>query len=235
MHTVDDTLVTITVDNRKLETYAGRNLLSVCLENDIYIPHLCFLEGMDDPPASCRLCLVEVVGENAPVASCRYLVRDGIEVRTDSEELLQLRQTAFRLLVSTNDGRCHLCLANHRCELQRIAKFLHQPLRTKRLRHIERNYPEIITEHPYLVYEPKKCVLCGRCVYVCGKLEKGYKLDFAKRGIDTVVSFFGSDIDPATSACRDCLACAAICPVGALNSKKAWQDFTDELKSQGKL
>ncbi|MCD6269434.1 MAG: (2Fe-2S)-binding protein, partial [Deltaproteobacteria bacterium] len=127
-------LVTITVDEKKITAPAGSYLLPVCLENDIYIPNLCFIEGMDDPPASCRRCLVEIEGEPAPVASCRCRISEGMVVKTDSEEILKLRQIAFRLLVSTNDGRCKFCIANHSCDLQKIGKFLHQPLRTKRLR-----------------------------------------------------------------------------------------------------
>ncbi|MEA1922956.1 MAG: 2Fe-2S iron-sulfur cluster-binding protein [Pseudomonadota bacterium] len=231
---MSENLITITVDEQKITAPAGSYLLPVCLENDIYIPNLCFVEGMDDPPASCRLCFVDVEGEPVPVASCRCRISEGMVVKTDSEEILKLRQLAFRLLVSTNDGSCRTCIANHGCELQKIAKFLHQPLKTKRLRHIDRNYPELIDEHPFIVYEPKKCVLCGRCVHVCGELEKGYKLDFAQRGMDTVISFFGSALDPASLDCETCLACTEVCPVGALSSKSKWTTFMAELELKKK-
>lgn len=231
---MSDKQITITVDEQKITAPAGSLLLPVCLENDIYIPNLCFIEGMEDPPASCRLCLVEIAGEPGPVASCRCRISEGMVVKTNSEEILKLRQIAFRLLVSTNDGSCRTCISNRGCELQKIAKFLHQPLKTKRLRHIDRNYPELIDNHPFLVYEPKKCVLCGRCVHVCGQLEKGYKLDFAQRGIDSIVSLFGSELDPATKDCETCLACTEVCPVGALSSKVKWQAFAAELKAKEK-
>ena len=227
-------LVTITVDEKKITAPAGSYLLPVCLENDIYIPNLCFIEGMDDPPASWRLCLVDIEGEPAPVASCRCRIAEGMVVKANSDEIQHLRRVAFRLLVSTNDGSCRTCIANRSCELQKIAKFLHQPLRTKRLRHIDRDYPGLIENHPFLVYEPKKCVLCGRCVYVCGQLEKGYKLDFANRGMDTIISFFGSDLDPASQECKTCLACTKVCPVGALSSKKKWQSFIAGLETKEK-
>ncbi len=227
---MSDKLVTITVDDKEISAPAGSYLLPVCLENDIYIPNLCYLEGMETPPASCRLCLVEIEGRPGPQVSCRCLIEDGMVVKTNSEEILKLRQIAFRLLVSTNDGSCKSCISNRSCELQQIAKFLHQPLRTKRLRHIDRAYPPLIDDHPYLVYEPKKCLLCGRCVYVCNNIEKGYKLSFAQRGMDTIVSFFGSDLDPASAFCKECFACTEVCPVGSLSSKEKWKAFVDGLK-----
>ena len=55
---MSENLITITVDGQKIKAEAGAFLLPVCLENDIYIPNLCFVEGMEEPPASCRLCLV---------------------------------------------------------------------------------------------------------------------------------------------------------------------------------
>lgn len=227
---MSDKLVTITVDDKKITAVAGSYLLPVCLENGIYIPNLCYLEGMESPPASCRLCLVEIEGEKGPQASCHYRVVADMVVRTSSDAILKLRQIAFRLLVSTNDGSCHTCISNRNCELQKIAKFLKQPLKTKRLRHIDRDYPELIDDHPFLVYEPKKCLVCGRCVYVCNTLEKGYKLSFAQRGMDTVVSFFGSDFDPASADCKTCFACTEACPVGSLSRKDEWQAFVAGLK-----
>jgi len=92
----------------------------------------------------------------------------------------------------------------------------------------------LIDDHPFLVYEPKKCVLCGRCVRVCGQLDKGYKLDFAHRGMDTIISFFGSDLDPASQDCESCLACTEVCPVGALSGKKQWRSFILEIEAKEK-
>ena len=63
-------MVAIRVDNRKLEVKEGTNLLKACLDNDIYIPNLCYVEKMSHPPASCRLCFVEIEGEKQPIPAC---------------------------------------------------------------------------------------------------------------------------------------------------------------------
>jgi NADH dehydrogenase/NADH:ubiquinone oxidoreductase subunit G len=55
------------VDNKELEAKQGTTLLKACLDNQIYIPNLCYLEGIDPPSVSCRMCFVEIEGERQPV------------------------------------------------------------------------------------------------------------------------------------------------------------------------
>jgi bidirectional [NiFe] hydrogenase diaphorase subunit len=202
------------IDDREIEVEEGLTLLQACLDNDIYVPNLCYLPGMEHPPGSCRLCFVEIEGYDQPVISCRVRAHDGMVVRTDTEHVRRLQRTAFELLLSTHHVDCRNCPANRRCELQRIAKFLHFGLKLKRLEPIEHD-GRVEHEHPYLEYVPMRCVLCGRCVYVCRTRNGQSMLSFAKRGLNTVISFYGKQ-DGAMNQCTECKACAEICPVGAL-------------------
>jgi len=43
-------------------------------------------------------------------------------------------------------------------------------------------------------------------------------MNFAKRGFDTVISFYGIR-EAMESACDECQACVEICPVGAITLK----------------
>ena len=50
-----DSVIKLTVDNKEIGAREGTNLLQACLENDIYIPNLCYLEDMKEiGRASCR-------------------------------------------------------------------------------------------------------------------------------------------------------------------------------------
>jgi bidirectional [NiFe] hydrogenase diaphorase subunit len=211
-------MIRFTVDDKELEIEEGPTLLEACLDNGIYIPNLCYIKGMTDPPSSCRMCFVELDGEDSPVTSCSIKAKEGMVVRTNTPLVRRLQTTAMQLLLSVHCVECGKCPANKKCELQGIAKFLKIGLKQKKLS-IHLKSCETDSSHPYFNYHPNRCVLCGRCVYTC-KMQNGFTLlTFAKRGLATEISFYGQD-DPSDIPCSDCLACIEICPVAALTKKE---------------
>ncbi len=206
------------VDGKEIETKQGTTLLQACLDNDIYIPNLCFLESMEDPSASCRMCFVEIEGEKQPMTSCTVKVKDDMVVKTDTSAVRQLQRTALRLLLSVHHVDCKHCPANKKCELQRIAKFLKVGLKPKGLeRYLKET--EIDRNHPFLNHYPNRCVLCGKCVHICRREHDQSALTFAKRGFDTVISAYGQG-EASSLNCEKCDVCVKICPVGALTLKE---------------
>jgi len=221
------------VDNKEIETQEGVIVLQACLDNEIYIPNLCYLKEMDNPPGSCRLCFVEIDGYNQPITACTVRVKEGMVVRTNTEHVRRLQRTALELLLSVHHVDCRNCPANKRCELQRIAKFLHVGLRPKRLEGLEREV-EVEQNHPCLEYVYSRCVLCGRCVFVCQRKNGQSMLSFARKGLDTVISFFGEK-DRARTTCKECYDCAEICPVAALLVKGEHYRFVKEKSKSDSL
>ncbi len=210
-------MIKITVDNKEIEATEGENLLQTCLNNGIYIPNLCYINGQRSPSASCRLCFVEIEGEERPVPSCTINVRDGMVVRTDTPPVRRLQRSALRLILSTHHIDCGHCPANKRCELQRSAKKLNVRLKSdEQFRHLKE--VEVDDTHPFFNYYPNRCVLCGKCVYVCQKNHDKPLLTFAKRGLDTVITFY-RDEGIFDLPCKECLACVEACPVCAITMK----------------
>jgi NADH dehydrogenase/NADH:ubiquinone oxidoreductase subunit G len=208
-------MVRFTVDGRTIHSEEGRSLLEVCLENGIFIPNLCHMEGMAHPPASCRLCFVEIEGRNKPVISCNTSVEAGLVVRTDGDEVRRLQRTALRLLLSVHRAECKQCPSNRRCPLQKMARFLGVRLRPRRIEHIDRETPKL-ADSGLFEYIPERCVLCGKCVYTCEQRNRNPLLTFAKRGFDTVVASFAQDEHFHSTDCLLCRACVEVCPVSAL-------------------
>jgi len=219
-------MVKLLVDNREIEAGEGANLLQVCLENEIYVPNLCYLDGMEAPSASCRMCFVEIEGEGRPVPSCTVRVKEGMVVKTDTPAVRRLQRSALQLLLSVHRVECGECPANKRCELQRMARFLKVGLKPKRLEPYLKD-TEIDERHPLWDYYPNRCVLCGKCIQVCQQENGQPLLSFAKRGLNTVVSFYGAE-DDSDLPCKKCFDCVEICPVSAITLK----DSLNKLLSQ---
>lgn len=222
-------MVNLLVDNQKITAHRGQNLLSVCLKNDIYIPHLCFMEIEERPAASCRLCFVEIKGTSTPVPACTITVASGMQVTTDSPVVRRLQRSALRLLLSVHDVDCKNCHANRACELQKIARFLKVGLKPKPLAQIERS-KGLDTRHPCIDHYPHRCVLCGKCIKICRSLHEMSIFSFAGRGIDAVIRHYPLS-GWTESQCRDCSSCIDICPVGALKMREAESTSYDQERS----
>ena len=210
--------VSLTIDGKKITAHEGDKLLWVALDNGIYIPNLCTLRDNAEPPAACRLCFVEVAGKEHPVTACTEPIREGMMVNTKGANALSLVCTGFELLMSSLSVDCARCPSHGSCELQKIARHLGVKLRSKRFRKLPREFP-VDSSSPVFIYDPNRCVLCGRCVWVCRERLGISGLDFAHRGFARIVTTFG-DEPIAESNCRDCGECVVVCPTGAMTFKE---------------
>ena len=210
--------VSLTIDGEKVTARRGEKVLWAALDNGIYIPNLCALRDALGITAACRLCFVEVEGKKQPVTACTETVEQGMVVNTRGAGALRLVRTAFELLMASHPVDCAHCPANGSCELQKIAHHLGAKLKTRRFRKLLRELP-VDSSSPVFIYDPNKCVLCGRCVWICRERLGIGALGFARRGFERVVTTFG-DEPIGESGCRDCGECVVACPTGALTFKE---------------
>lgn len=205
------------INGKEIECVEGETLLWVALDHDIYIPNLCMMREMSDPYGACRLCYVEMESEEWPVTACTIKVKEGMVVNTKGSKALRLARTAFELTLSNHPVDCAHCLKSGSCELQKIAKHLGIKLSTKKFKKFLRDRP-IDETSSVLIYEPNKCVLCGRCVRYCQQKPDTGAIGFAYRGFQRWVTTF-DDQPIGLSECGDRIELAEICPVGAFVSK----------------
>lgn len=207
-------MTTVIIDGRAVSAAEGADLLSVCLDNGVFIPHLCHLPESREPGGACRLCLVEVVGAVRPLCACTVTAADGMEIRTDTPRVRELQKSALRLLLSNHHIDCSACAANRRCGLQDMTRFLGMRLKSAPLPGLVDDNP-VDGSHPVFDYLPHRCILCGKCVRICRERHTNVQLSFAGRGFKTCITSYGVT-EKSAAACAGCLACIRVCPVGAL-------------------
>lgn len=205
------------IDDKQVKATEGQTILWAALDNGIYIPNLCSIRDTAEPFAGCRLCFVEVEGEGEPVTACTLPVKEGMVVHTRGRIALRLARTSAELLLTSHPVDCAHCLKRGSCELHKIAKHLGIKLKTKRFRKFERRLP-IDESSSVFVYDPNRCVLCGKCVWVCRERAGIGAIGFTRRGFKRMVSTF-EDRPIAESGCQECAECVSVCPVGALTLK----------------
>ena len=205
--------VTFTINEQVLEVKAGTSVLEAALQNDIYIPHLCYHPELESRGA-CRLCVVEIDGRL--VTACRTPVESGMVVRTNTPEVDQAIRPVIELLIANHHLTCRGCPSSGKCQLQKLmAELRIDRRRVRRLRAPDEKLP-IDTSPPCFDYDPNKCVLCGICIQTCEKIHGTSSLYFLNRGTDTRVAFYGDE-----ARCASCLECIRRCPVGVLLPKSS--------------
>lgn len=199
-----------------MEAEEGKKILEAATDVGIYIPNLCFLPEAELPLGACRLCFVEVEGYRDPVTSCTEPVKEGMVVLTKTPRVDKLRRTAAELIIANHDTSAECCKHKH-CELQRVAVNLRVKLKPKRLRAMYPSIP-IDDSNPFFLRDMNKCILCGKCVWVCNEQQGVGAIDFIRRGFDTVVAPLGN-VPIIQSNCNSSGECVAVCPVAALMPK----------------
>ncbi|MEM2983560.1 MAG: 2Fe-2S iron-sulfur cluster-binding protein [Candidatus Bathyarchaeia archaeon] len=211
--------IKISIDGKEIECLEGEILLKVALRNDIYIPNLCFIEERKEPYGACRLCFVEIEGEDFPCTSCTIRLRDGMRINRKGKRSLRLAKTAFELILSNHPVDCLHCSKSGLCELQRIARYLGVRLKSERFQKVLKDLP-IDDTGPAFTYNPNKCVLCGRCIWFCHEKLGVKAIGFGYRGFRRCITTFG-DEPIGSSQCREVRELIDICPVGAFVAKES--------------
>jgi predicted molibdopterin-dependent oxidoreductase YjgC len=184
------------------------------------------------------MCVVSVEGGRGYPAACTLPVADGMRVRSEAQDVIELRRSVMQMLiaehpngcltchridicgpsdvclrhVSVND-RCVTCPKNERCEFKDTVRYLGMELESP----LNYKYKQIPLEvsDPFYDRDYNLCIACGRCVRACEEIRGDDAICFTERsGKALVGTSFGTSL--LESGCEFCGACIDVCPVGAL-------------------
>lgn len=209
--------VKLTIDNKQVEVPKGTTIYKAAKKLGIDIPVLCYMElhdmGVENKPAGCRICVVEVEGRRNLAPSCATECTEGMVVKTHTTRVINARRTVMELILSDHPKDCLTCPKSGRCDLQDMAIKLG-------IREIPgQEYAEMSTYKkdfsPSIIRDIDKCIMCRRCETMCNEVQTVGALSAVNRGFMAVVApAFEQDLEK--SPCTYCGQCVAVCPTGAL-------------------
>src|SRR3984957_11547471 len=202
--------VTFTVDGKKLTAPAGTLLIEACRKAGIEIPAFCYYPGLS-LQAACRMCVVRQEKVPKLQTACTTQVAEGQSFVTESAEIAQARKATIELLLGNHPLDCPVCDAGGECELQDMTfKYgAGESLYTEAKHHRDEQQWS-----PAVFYDRPRCILCYRCIRMCGEGMDVWALGVQNRGASSVIApNDGNQLD-----CEQCGMCIDVCPVGALTS-----------------
>ena len=203
-------LANITVDGQKVSAPAGTLLIEACKTVGIEVPSFCYYPNLSLQGA-CRMCLVRIEKMPKLQTACTTGITDGMVVTTDSDEIRQARKSMVELLLGNHPLDCPVCDAGGECELQDMT-FSYGAAESKFID--LKNHRDEQQWSPVVYFDRPRCILCYRCVRVCGEGMDVWALGVQNRGVVSTILPNKED----HLECEECGMCIDICPVGALTS-----------------
>ncbi len=208
--------ITLNIDGIACKGQQGDTILEVARRNDVYIPTMCFLEGLS-PMGSCRMCVVEVEGNPKLMTACTTPAADGMNVHTKTDKLKAYRKQILELLFAGRNHFCMFCSQSGDCELQRLA--IEHGMDAVRYPFLYADFQNDTSDSSIQV-DHNRCVLCLRCIRVCSEKVGAHTLDLDKRGWSSrVIADIGKKLGESDT-CVDCGACAQVCPTGTITLRE---------------
>ncbi len=152
-------MISFKLNGQTVQGEEGQYILQVAEKYGVEIPTLCHHKALE-PAGMCRLCTVIVSKGNWSrfVTACNYPIWEGMEVKTDTEEVHKGRKLIVELLLA-------------RCPDVPIIKEL---------------AAEYGIVEPRFAKEDDTCILCGLCTRICERMGNS-AITLTGRGLDLQV------------------------------------------------
>ncbi|MBZ0278727.1 MAG: (2Fe-2S)-binding protein [Anaerolineae bacterium] len=218
---MSESKITLTIDGETVTVPAGTTILEAVRQLEKDVPVICYHDATT-ANGLCRICVVDVNQGRLLQPACIAQCQEGAVIETRNERVERSRRTILEMLNSAVD-------LHQAPEIQHLmTDYQADP---ERFPDSERRDHVMLDDNPFYIRDYSQCVLCWRCVQVCGTdAQYTFALTLAERGFHTHVSTL-FDIGMLESPCVFCGQCIGVCPTGALKPKVEWgleQGFSAE-------
>ena len=206
-------MVNATINGIDITVEDGTTILAAARKVGVDVPTLCYLKEVNEIGA-CRVCVVEVEGQDRCVTACNNVVQEGMVIKTNTRKVRTTRKTNVKLILSQHDYECASCVRSGNCTLQSLANELNIS---------EMPYDSILEKNKCdknfpLLRANDKCIKCMRCVQICDNIQGMHVWDVVNTGSRTTVNIAKNKTIQETK-CTLCGQCVVNCPVGALRER----------------
>lgn len=209
--------IKLNIDNKRVEVPKGTTIHAAAKTLGIEIPTLCYMQlhdmNIENKPAGCRICVVEVDGRRNLAPSCATKCEEGMVVKTHTTRVLNARRTVMEFILSDHPKECLTCAKSGKCDLQNMAI----KLGIREIPGME--IAEMSTYRkdtsPSIIRDLDKCIMCRKCEMMCNDVQTVGALSAVNRGFMAAVApAFEMNLEHST--CTYCGQCVAVCPTAAL-------------------
>ena len=201
--------VTLTIDGQEITVPAGTTILDAAAQLGIEIPVICYHPHLT-ANGLCRICSVDA-GWRTQVAACVTECSNGMNIRTQTEDVRRGRKTLLEMLHSTVNLD----------EAPEILDLMEEyGSDSQRFEEGKRRESPVYDDNPFYLRDYNQCINCWRCVQVCAEdAQFTFALSFDGRGFDTTIGTFMNN-GMMDTTCVFCGQCVGACPTGALKPKR---------------
>ena len=206
-------MIDVYVDGKVYQAQEGSLLIDLLIKEKIKVPYFCYHESLG-ADGNCRMCMVEIEGQKRPQISCDTFIKEGMKVRSNTDNIRDLRTDILELELINHPVDCPTCDQAGECSLQDF--YMDYGLHNSKVTIQDKvKHEKAVDLGSNVMLDQERCVLCARCTRFTDKITHTHELGIIGRGDDAKVSTMpGRKLDNPYA-----MNVVDLCPVGALTSK----------------